>query len=206
MTTALMLIDLQNGFLAPHGSGARRASLIPRPDELVNNNRQLIVAARSAEVPVVYTRHQYRLDALDMPPAVRARYSGDELPLTAGSWDAAIVDELWPEDGDAVISKNRYDAFLYADTEVVLRALGATQLVVTGVLTNMCVESTVRSAEQRGFDVTVVSDCVAATDQDLHRASLASMAASFASVVPRESVVASWLANTIRPSAEGRAG
>jgi ureidoacrylate peracid hydrolase len=103
--------------------------------------------------------------------------------LLRGSWDAEVNDELTPLPGERVIDKNRYDAFLYTDLELVLRALGVTRLIVAGVVTFACVETTVRSANQRDFDVSVAADCTAAPEP-FHSNSLAAMNAAFATVRP----------------------
>lgn len=181
---ALLVVDMQNGFLHPGGSLAARGRSIDGAAPLLGRIAEVVDRARTAGVPVLYTRHQFRAGLLDAPPALIARYPRGATPLLAGSWDAAIVDELRPEPADVIIDKSRYDAFLHTGAEMILRSLEATKLMVVGVVTNMCVESTVRSAEQRDFEVVVGSDCVGAYDPALHRASLTSMAAAFAKVEP----------------------
>lgn len=186
---ALLVVDMQNGFLHPGGSLATRGRSIHGAVPLVGRIAQVIDRARTAGVPVLYTRHQFRVGLLDAPPALVARYPRGTTPLLAGSWDVAIVEELGPEPTDTIIDKSRYDAFLHTGTEMILRSLKATKLMVVGVVTNMCVESTVRSAEQRDFEVVVGSDCVGAYDPALHQASLSSMAAAFATVVPGDAAL-----------------
>jgi len=113
----------------------------------------------------------------------------DPPPLVRGSWDADVVDELRPLEGDHLIDKNRYDAFLYTDLEVVLRAMGISRLVVSGVVTSVCVESTVRSGQQRDFEMFVAADCTSA-GVEAHEPALAAMAAVFAQVGPWREVLA----------------
>lgn len=181
---AVLVVDMQNGFLHPSGSLASRGQVIADSSDLIERVCKVVGQARAAGVPVIYTRHQFRPNLVDAPPALVARYPQGAAPLVAGSWDAAIVDELSPTAGEVVIDKNRYDAFLHTETDMILRSLGAARLMVAGVVTNMCVESTVRSAEQRDFEVVVVSDGCGAYDPALHHASLTSMAAGFATVEP----------------------
>jgi ureidoacrylate peracid hydrolase len=198
---ALLVIDMQNGFVHPKGSLPSIGITLPDMDAVTAANADLIAAARAANVPVVYTRHVFRDDLLDVPARSRSMLPPDFTLLVRGSWDADVVDELTPEPGDRIIDKNRYDAFLYTDLEVVLRAMGVRRLLVTGVVTSVCVESTVRSAEQRDFDVYVASDCTSA-EPALHAGALAAMAAIFATVGTGKELLDQLL--TDRPVAAGR--
>lgn len=194
MDTAVLVIDMQNGFVHPEGSIASLGSPLPGISEVIEENRKLIGAARDAGVPIVYTRHQWREGHLDAPKLSVDRFSGRTDLLVEGSWDAAICDALAPGAGDVLVDKRRYDAFLYTDMEIVLRALGAKRLLVSGVVTNICVESTVRSAHMRDFDVFVASDCTSAAPE-FHAASLAGMSAVFATVLPWRDALSELLVN-----------
>jgi ureidoacrylate peracid hydrolase len=178
---AVLVIDMQNGFVHSDGSLPKAGFGLPNMEAVTAANADLIAAARASGVPVVYTRHVFRDDYADMAPRAKAQLpEGLEL-LVRGTWDAEVVDELAPLPAEKVIDKNRYDAFLYTDLEVVLRALGVKRLLVTGVVTSVCVESTVRAAEMRDFDVYVASDCTSA-QPEFHEPALAAMAAVFATV------------------------
>jgi ureidoacrylate peracid hydrolase len=179
--TAVLVIDMQNGFCHPEGSLPSAGLGLPNMEKVVTANAELLAEARATGLPVIYTRHVFREDLLDVPARVRGLMPTDPKPLVRGSWDADVIDELEPAPGDRIIDKNRYDAFLYTDLEVVLRAMGIRRLLVTGVVTSVCVESTVRSAEQRDFEVFVASDCTSAQDE-AHEPALAAMAAVFATV------------------------
>ncbi|MDF0528959.1 cysteine hydrolase [Tsukamurella sp. 8F] len=183
MTTAVLIIDMQNGFVHPRGSLPSAGRGLPYMEAVTAANVALIAAARERSVPVIYTRHVYRADRVDLP-----RMVADSLPLhppalLRGSWDAAVIDELAPEPGDTIVDKNRYDAFLYTDLEVVLRARGISRLVVGGVVTSVCVESTVRSGQQRDFDMYVAADATSAPIAQ-HQPALDMMATLFAAVGP----------------------
>ncbi len=184
MDAAVLVIDMQNGFLDPHGSSPKMGFVTPNADKLVSQSAALLSEARSAGLQVVYTRHQYRPGSFDMPASIRSHLPEGTEALVAGSWDAAIAGDLTPSPRDIVIDKNRFDAFLYTDAELVLRTLKVRRLLVTGVVTYICVESTVRSAQQRDFEVTVASDCVGGPEQSLHEAALATMGHFFAKVTP----------------------
>ncbi|MDT0319161.1 isochorismatase family cysteine hydrolase [Streptomyces millisiae] len=194
--TAILVIDMQNGFVHPDGSVPRAGLGVPGVDAVVDAMVGLVEAARATGLPVVYTRHVYRENAPEMSPRIRAAFAPvlavDPRMLARGSWDAEVVAELRPEPGDVVVDKSRYDAFLHTDLEPMLRALGVDRLVVGGVLTNYCVESTVRSGVERGFDIAVAADCTAAAAR-FHGPSLASMEAMFATVGPwRELLPTPW--------------
>jgi ureidoacrylate peracid hydrolase len=181
MDTAVLVIDMQNGFCHERGSLPLGGFGLPNMAAVTAANAELLATARSKGLPIVYTRHVFRPDFLDAPARLFDMLPRSPEPLVRGTWDADVIEELAPERDDHIIDKNRYDAFLYTDLEVVLRALGVTRLLVTGVVTSVCVESTVRSAEQRDFEVFVASDCCSAPTE-AHGPALAAMAAVFATV------------------------
>jgi nicotinamidase-related amidase len=171
---ALLVIDMQNGFCHPDGSFARLGMGLEGTREAVANAAVAVGQARETGIPVVFTRHQYRPGRADegwalvrTSPAL-AGVAG----LAQGSWDAAVVDELGCGPADLVVDKVRFDAFQWTSLEPLLRGLGTTELVVCGVITNICVETTVRSAFMRDYPVTLLADCCAATTRRLHELSL----------------------------------
>ena len=178
---AVLVIDMQNGFCAPDGSLPLAGLGLPGVDDAIADTAALLREARAAHLPIVYTRHAFRRDQLDRPARLNPLFPRAGAPVLRGSWDAEIVAALTPRDTDVVVDKNGYDAFLYTDLELVLRALHATRLVLTGVVTHACVETTARSAVQRDFDVHVAADCTAGPEP-YHSNSLAVLAASFATV------------------------
>jgi ureidoacrylate peracid hydrolase len=192
MDLAVLVIDMQNGFCHPAGSLPSAGNALPGMSDVVAANVELLAAARTAGLPVIYTRHVFRPDLLDVPARVAGLLPAEPKPLVRGSWDADVIDELKPAAGDRIIDKNRYDAFLYTDLELVLRAMGIRRLLVTGVVTSVCVESTVRSGEQRDFDPYVAGDCTSAPE-GAHEPALAAMAAVFATVGPGLELLAGLL-------------
>jgi ureidoacrylate peracid hydrolase len=178
---AVLVIDMQNGFCDPAGSLPRAGLGLPGADAAIAATAALLDAAEAAQLPIVYTRHVFRPGQLDRPARLNPSFPRTQAPVLRGTWDAEIVPALTPDDGAVIVDKNRYDAFLYTDLELVLRALGVTRLVVAGVVTHACVETTVRSAVQRDFDVHVAADGTAGPEP-YHSNSLAVLAASFATV------------------------
>jgi ureidoacrylate peracid hydrolase len=129
---------------------------------------------RRAGIPVVFTRHVYRPGRADEGPSLKANSPAlaSLQGLAATSWDAQVMDELGCGPDDLVVDKVRFDAFQWTSLEPLLRGLGVAELVICGVITNICVESTVRSAFMRDFPVTLLADCCAAKTRRLHEMSL----------------------------------
>ncbi len=192
--TALLVIDMQNGFCSDDGSVNRIGLPAERLRSVIEPCVRLVQAAQAVGVPVIYTRFVYRPDFSDggvlvkeLLPALKT-----ERALIKGSWDAEIVDQLRPAEQDFVIDKNRASGFYATGMEPVLRGLGIENLVVCGVTTNCCVETTVRDASQRDYRTFVVTDAVAEFDDERHRVALQSMAMLFADVVEVSDVLARW--------------
>jgi nicotinamidase-related amidase len=174
MNRALLVVDMQNGFCHPQGSFARIGMGLDGAEAAVRNAAVAVAQARRAALPVVFTRHLYRPGRPDEGRALKQNspaLAGID-GLKAGSWDAEVVDELGWGPGDLTVDKVRFDAFQWTSLEPLLRGLGVAQLVVCGVVTNLCVETTVRSAFMRDFPVTLLADCCAAKTRRLHELSL----------------------------------
>jgi ureidoacrylate peracid hydrolase len=174
MNRALLVVDMQNGFCRPQGSFARIGMGLEGAEAAVRNAAVAVGQARRAELPVVFTRHLYRPGRPDEGRALKQNspaLAGID-GLKAGTWDAEVVDELGCGPGDLTVDKVRFDAFQWTSLEPLLRGLGVAELVVCGVVTNLCVETTVRSAFMRDFPVTVLADCCAAATRRLHELSL----------------------------------
>jgi ureidoacrylate peracid hydrolase len=171
---ALLVVDMQNGFCDPEGSFPKIGRGLDGAQAAVRNAAAAVRQARAAGIPVIFTRHLYRPGRPDegrslvtMSPEL-AGVDG----LAAGTWDAEVVSELGCGPDDLVVDKVRFDAFQWTSLEPLLRGLGVDDLVVCGVVTNLCVETTVRSAFMRDFRVTLLADCCAAQTRRLHEISL----------------------------------
>ena len=182
--TAVLLIDLQNAFCHLDGSMARQGRPIAAMQDAARNCAHLADAAHASGIPVIWTRMQFRADYADGGRLVR-----DIRPnlakigaLRAGSFDAALLDGTGFLDGDTVIDKARYSAVYGTALEVALRAMQITRIVVGGVTSSMCVESTVRDLGQRDYEVIVAREACADFDAARHQASLEAMAFGFAVV------------------------
>ncbi|MGY1694708.1 MULTISPECIES: isochorismatase family protein [unclassified Geodermatophilus] len=192
--TALLVIDVQNGFCHPDGSFAGLGLDVSMCTAAIAGCRRLVDAAHAAGVPVVYTRYVYRADYKDGGVLVQEVLPAlaDVKSLAAGTWDAELVDELVPTGDDFVLDKNRYSAFYGTGLEPVLTSLGVRTLVVAGVTTNMCVETTARDASQRDYRVFVVSDATGELDAARHEMALATLGFGFGAVVATDDVLRAW--------------
>src|SRR6476620_6156599 len=185
-TTALVVIDMQRDFLLPGGFGETLGNDVGLLQAVVPPLAELLGAARAAGIPVIHTREGHRPDLSDCPPAKleRGRPSqriGDPGPhgriLIRGEYGHDIIDELAPLPGELVIDKPGKGAFYATSLQDVLQTAGITQLVVTGVTTEVCVHTTVREANDRGYQAVVVSDCVGSYFPEFQRVGLEMIAA-----------------------------
>jgi nicotinamidase-related amidase len=175
-STALLVIDLQNDFLAPDGYLAKKGyDLSPLRAILPAVNR-VIDAARAAGCLIVFTRQGHRADMADM--AGYDRRERKRTPrknagiLLRGTPGFEIVPEIKVRAGDVVIDKTANGAFTYTELEPVLRAQGITHLLFTGCTTDVCVHSTLREANDRYFECLLIEDACASGDAYAHAAAV----------------------------------
>jgi ureidoacrylate peracid hydrolase len=192
--TALVVIDMQIAFCAEVGSLAKAGIDISNLAGAVAPCRQLLDTARQAGVPVIFTRYVFRSDYADGGVVIRYLLPqlSDVNSLAEGTEDIEIVDLLAPAEGEFVIDKNRPSAFYATNIEPILNGLDVDSLVVCGVTTNICVESTVRDASQRDYKVFVVKDATGEIDQLRYDGAIAGMAWMFAKIIDVDDVLSVW--------------
>ncbi|WP_433075316.1 cysteine hydrolase family protein [Dactylosporangium sp. CA-052675] len=168
-TTALIVIDMQRDFMEPGGFGETLGNDVAQLRRTIEPTRALLAAARAAGLTVIHTREGHRPDLSDCPPAKLNRGDpslriGAPGPmgriLIRGEYGHDIIDELAPAPGEPVIDKPGKGAFYATDLGERLTAKGIRSLVVTGVTTEVCVHTTVREANDRGYECLVLADCV----------------------------------------------
>jgi nicotinamidase-related amidase len=185
-STALVVIDMQRDFLEPGGFGELLGNDVSLLARTIEPLRDVLAAARATGMLIIHTREGHRPDLADCPPTklLRGRLDvgiGAEGPngriLVRGERGHDIVDELAPLDGEVVLDKPGKGAFYATDLELMLRNHGITSLVVTGVTTEVCVHTTVREANDRGFECLVLEDCVGSYFPEFHDVALRMIAA-----------------------------
>lgn len=193
----LLVIDMQNAYCHPRGALAQAGADVRPMQAVVPNVKELIPACRGAGMPIGWTlMEQYAEDARRRSRTVPAHLEARRrLPVCLrGSWDAEVIDELKPlvADGDHVIRKQEYSGFYQTNLELLLRTLGTRYLVIGGVASNVCVESTIRDAFFRGFEVVLVEDAIAASFPDLHEATLMNTRLWFGTTVTLKELTAKF--------------
>jgi biuret amidohydrolase len=199
--TALVIIDMQRDFLEPGGFGAALGNDVARLQAAVGPCRAVLAAARERGLLVIHTREGHRPDLSDAPrhkvergdPALRIGAPGPMgRILVRGEPGHDIVAELYPQAGEPVIDKPGKGAFYQTDLDLMLRNRGIDTLLVCGVTTEVCVNTTVREANDRGFRCIVLSDCCASYFAEFHAAGLAMIKAQggiFGSVATSRSLL-----------------
>jgi nicotinamidase-related amidase len=184
--TALMIIDMQRDFLEPGGFGETLGNDVSRLQAAVGPCRAMLDAARALGMLVVHTREGHRADLSDAPPAKVMRGApslriGAPGPmgriLIRGEPGHEIVPALAPRAGEPVIDKPGKGAFHATELEQVLRVRGIETLLVCGVTTEVCVHTTVREANDRGYRAVVLADCCASYFPEFHEVGLRMIAA-----------------------------
>ena len=170
-TTAVVLIEYQNDFTSEGGVLHDAVSEVMESTGMLANTRKVVDAARAAgatvmHAPITFVEGYHEISS---HPYGILKGVVDGNAFVKGSWGAAIIDELAPEDGDIVIEGKRgLDTFASTNLDFILRSKGIKTVALGGFLTNCCVESTMRTAYEHGFEVITLTDCVAATSPEAH--------------------------------------
>ncbi|MDX8461523.1 cysteine hydrolase family protein [Mesorhizobium humile] len=196
-TMALIVIDMQRDFAEPGGFGASLGNDVSRVTAIVPTVKRLIEGFRAAGLPVIHTMECHRPDLSDLPPAKRDRGNpsiriGDAGPmgrvLIAGEPGTAILDELAPLPGEIVIEKPGKGAFYATGLSDDLKRIGARQLVFAGVTTEVCVQTTMREANDRGYECLVAEDATESYFPEFKAAALA--------MIRAQGAIVGWTATT----------
>ena len=200
--TTLIIIDMQRDFLEPGGFGETLGNDVSLLTKAIAPAKALLAAARKARMLIVHTREGHRPDMADAHPAKVERGApsmriGDPGAmgriLIRGEAGHDIIPELAPEPGEPVIDKPGKGAFYATDLQTILLSKGIENLIVGGVTTEVCVNTTVREANDRGFRCIVLSDCCASYFPEFHDMGLKMIAAQggiFGSVSASAPVIA----------------
>lgn len=193
--SALLVVDVQHDFVHSRGWTTRHHPGGPSLRHVIPPINRLIAAARASDVPVAYVlmEHGPTVD----PPNYRARYAArgmaDDLLCAAGGWGVSLDDEVAPAtSGDITIVRHSYDGFAGTPLDSLLRERGVETVVATGVVTNLCVQTTVQHAFALGYYVVVAEDGTAATDPTVQAVTLANFRQFFGAVLPADTIAQHW--------------
>jgi nicotinamidase-related amidase len=180
-STALLIIDMQRDFVEPGGFGEMLGNDVSLLRSAIEPCRRVLEAARRAGLTVIHTREGHRPDLSDAPPAKLRRGGlavgiGDVGPmgrvLVRGEYGHDIIPELYPIAGEPVVDKPGKGSFYDTDLNLILKNRGIGTLIVCGVTTEVCVHTTVREANDRGYECVVLSDCVGSYFPEFQRVAL----------------------------------
>jgi ureidoacrylate peracid hydrolase len=189
---ALLVVDVQNDFVSPDGSAGKRGDDVSASLAMVPRLIRLIDHGRRVGLTIVYIQTLHS-EWTDTPSWIyRSTQRSGLNTCREGSWGAEFYEGISPLPSERVVVKHRYSAFINTDLNTVLRARGIESVLVTGVATNVCVETTARDAYMFDYYVTVVDDCSAAYDAKLHLATLENMRRHFGLVASSDEIIDAW--------------
>jgi ureidoacrylate peracid hydrolase len=197
--SALIIVDMQNDFVHPDGAFAHRARENPGKIDMpflsgtIPYVKKLADAFRKAGRPVVYIAHVLKPDYSDAQfpywRAARGANRGNRTFIVENTWGAQVVDELAPQPGEHLVIKKGFGGFSNTPLDTILRNMGVTTCVVSGVTTCVCVSTTVRGGVEHNYRMILVKDAVAEVDRETHDGELKTMQRIFAEVKTADEVV-----------------
>ncbi|MGH7845147.1 MAG: cysteine hydrolase family protein [Candidatus Binatia bacterium] len=188
----ILVVDVQNDFCSSEGSCAKRGEDVSAAQAMVPRLARLIAEARAVALPIVFIKTEHS-EWTDTPPWLYRRSQQKKLKTCRqGTWGVEFYDGLSPLPNERVVIKHRYSAFINTDLNTVLKAKGVESVLVTGVATNVCVETTARDAYMYDYYVTLVEDCSAAYSAEMHKNTVKNISDHFGLVVPSPDIIALW--------------
>ncbi len=187
---SMIVVDMQNGFLDDEGSMGKTGMDISELKKTVEPVCSLVEACHSAGIPIIFTRMVQRADFKDAGLRLERRPAlKDVSSLVAGTWDADLDPRMDAHIEDYILDKTRYSSFYNTNLEVILRGLAVDTLIICGVTTEICVESTIRDAYFRDYKILVPEDAVAAMDLARHQGTLLTIQYGFGTVTTTGDVI-----------------
>ena len=176
---ALLVIDMQNGFVSRGGSYDLMGLNVSKYNDVVPSLKRLIAFCRKVKMPIFYSqavREESGIDLLTRSHRILPKSREERIkrrPICIrGSWDAEIVEELKPNFDDHVVIKRRDSVFQDTEVEVWLRSLGIDSIIFAGIDTSICVESSLRDAFNHGYDIVLISDATASNNLNHYNSTL----------------------------------
>jgi ureidoacrylate peracid hydrolase len=207
----LLVVDMQNGFCGIGGTFDKFGFDIASYRAIIPQVRRLIAGVRRIDVPVYYSkaiRESSGLDCIDkvhriIPESRREKI--EKMPLCIrATWDSDVIDEIYPLADDYIVEKRRDSVFQDTELDLWLKAFRADTLIFCGIDTYICVESSVREAFNKGYDVILVGDCVASRNPKHHQSTLEQIAESYGWVLSVDELIQKFQSGELRVSVEER--
>jgi len=190
--SALLVVDVQNDFVSSKGSAAQRGEDVSAAQAMVPKLIRLIEEARRVGLTAVYVKTTHS-EWTDTPSWIYRKSQQSALnTCREGTWGAEFYEGISPLPDERVVIKHRYSAFINTDLNTVLKAKGIESVLVTGVATNVCVETTARDAYMFDYYVTMVEDGAAAYDPKLHESTLENIRRHFGLVASSGEIIETW--------------
>ncbi|NMO95176.1 cysteine hydrolase family protein [Paenibacillus lemnae] len=188
--TAVIVVDVQNDYCHPDGALPLTGADISGVKEMMPNLHRLLKQAREEDVPVIFiqTFHERATDSEAWTTRSAGRSAG---VCRTGSWGAQFY-EVSPEKEDIIVNKHRYSAFVNTRLDSVLHTLKTETLIITGVSTNVCVESTARDGFMRDYNIVLVHDACASYSKKAHDMTLENIEGYFGKVTSADGIIQSW--------------
>lgn len=192
-SVAVLVIDVQNDFCSPGGASAKKLEDGERKQQFGQNLVRFVNGARASNVKMIHVKtiHSEWTDNAVWISRNKAAPS----VCRPGTWGAEWWEEFpefHPRRNEYIVTKHRYSAFVSTDLDMVLRCTGVKTIVLAGVATNSCVESTARDAFMLGYRAIVLSDCTSASEVESHQAGLKAVDGKFGSVANSQEVLSVW--------------
>lgn len=200
--TALLIVDVQNDFCTRGGYADREGRDLTMVEAMITNLLKLVVSAREFQVPIIFVRSIYGasgwyLSDAWMDRAYQNNPRGGHISYPVceqGDWGARLVEPLRPESAsdEIVLTKHRYSAFFDTELDLILRTRRLENVVISGVTSNVCVESTARDAFMRDYFVVVAEDCCAAYSPSEHDGAMKNVGRYFGEVATSDEIIDAW--------------
>ncbi|MEK5382131.1 cysteine hydrolase family protein [Niallia sp. FSL W8-0635] len=188
--SALLIVDVQNDYCHKEGCLAQQDLDVSMVEEMMPNLKNMISAMKEINVPIIYIQTIHE-DSTDSETWIKRLKGKNQKNLCRkDTWGAQFY-QLEPDKDDVIVIKHRYSAFIHTRLESVLRALKIETIVMAGVSTNICVESTARDGFMLDFDVIFLSDCTAAFSREAHDMTLQTINQFFGTVATSKEVIQS---------------
>ncbi|MDH3883522.1 MAG: cysteine hydrolase [Desulfobacterales bacterium] len=189
--TALLVVDVQNDFCHNQGVFSKyKSATLDHVEQAVSNLSALIEKCRESNLPIIFIRTIHS-DWTNSPSWLkRMEGAGEKMRICPpDSWGSNFYN-VAPMEGDCIVTKHRYSAFIGTDLALILGSKGIKNILVTGVATNVCVESTARDGYHRDYNVILIEDCCGAYDNAEHAATLNNIGKFFGTVTTSETLIA----------------